>query len=329
MGMMVQDRDGVWQDLTLPFPPGATAGSRSLVRERREKISFDFGDMELVQICLPDIFIVYGDMLLQQRHFRIRSMEGEDVVELNFVLGGNGTVHNEASGAQYNFQPNLHNIMYVPEFDGAASYQSLVPYKFFEIHFSRAYFLDLVSDTGGVLQRLAEKVDRKEEAHAIRESMQITFAMHRCIREIMDCRFSGGLKLLFLQAKCIELLTLQGEAFEQNGPAKTTLTSAHDKDCITYAREYLQQHITDPPTLQELATIAGTNTFKLKNGFKELFNNTVFGYLNEMRLDQASTLLREGMPIKEVADRTGYSSVQHFSTAFRKKFSMPPGKFNA
>lgn len=326
--MMVQDRDGVWQDLTLPFPPGTAEGGRSLVRERREKISFDFGDLELVQICLPDIFIVYGDMLLQQRHFRIRSMAGEDVVELNFALAGNGTVRNKASGAQYHFQPNLHNMVYVPEFDGDASYQSLEPYKFFEVHFSRHYFLDLVKDTGSVLRRFAEKIDRKQEANAIQESMQITFAMHRCIRDIMDCRFSGGLKLLFLQAKCVELLTLQAAAFEQRNPGKTALTSVHDKDCITYAREYLQQHITDPPTLQELAAIAGTNTFKLKNGFKELFNNTVFGYLSEMRLDQARTLLQEGIPIKEVADRTGYSSVQHFSTSFRKKFSMPPGKFN-
>ena len=325
--MMVQDRDGVWQDLTLPFPPGTADPTRSLVRERREKISFDFGDMELVQVCLPDIFIVYGDMQLQQQHFRIRSMEGEDVVELNFALAGNGAVYNQASGAQYNFQPNLHNIMYIPEFDGNASYTSLAPYKFFEVHFSRHYFLDLVKDIGGALRYFAEKIDLKQEAHATPDSMQITFAMHRCIRDIMECRFAGGLKLLFLQAKCIELLTLQAEAFGQRHPGKTALTSTHDKDCITYAREYLQQHITDPPTLQELAALAGTNTFKLKNGFKELFNNTVFGYLNEMRLEQARTLLQEGIPIKEVADRTGYSSVQHFSTSFRKKFSMPPGKF--
>lgn len=326
--MMVQDQDGVWQDLTLPFPPKMADGGRPLVQERREKVSFDFGDMELVQICLPDIFIVYGDMLLQQRHFRIRSMEGEDVVELNFALAGNGTVNNRASGMQYNFSPNLHNIMYIPTFDGDASYHALDPYKFFEVHFTRTYFMDLVKDTGRLLSGFAEKIDSKVEANVHPEGQQMSFAMHRCIREIMDCRFSGGLKLLFLQAKCVELLTLQAAAFEQSVPGKTALTSSHDKDCITYAREYLLQHITDPPTLQELAAIAGTNTFKLKNGFKELFNNTVFGYLNEIRLDQARTLLQEGMPIKEVADRTGYSSVQHFSTSFRKKFSIPPGKFN-
>lgn len=329
MGMLIQNLDGTWLDLTLPFLPRGTEGNQPLVQERREKISFSFGDMELVQISLPDIFIVYGDMQLQQRYFRLRSMEGEDVVELNFALAGNGIVSNRASGAQYHFQSNLHNIMYVPAFDGDAAYASLDPYKFFEVHFSRPYFLDLVKDTGRVLSGFAERIDQKLEANASGESLQITFAMHRCIRDIMDCHLSGGLKLLFLQAKCVELLILQAEAFERSRPGKTTLTSAHDKDCITYAREYLLQHITDPPTLQELAAIAGTNTFKLKNGFKELFNNTVFGYLNEMRLDQARTLLQEGIPIKEVADRTGYSSVQHFSTAFRKKFNIPPGKFIA
>ncbi len=325
--MMVQDRDKVWRDLTLPFPMDEAGAGRPLVQERREKVSFDFGDIELVQICLPDIFIVYGDLRLQERHFRIRSMAGEDVIELNFALNGTGTVNNLVSGARYDFQPNLHNIIYIPEFDGDAAYQSADPYQFFEVHFSRPYFMELVKNTGRVLSGFAEKVDRKQEANVGKESLQVTFAMHRCIRDIMDCRFSGGLKRLFLQAKCVELLTLQAEAFERGNPGKTALTTARDKDCIIYAREYLAAHITEPPTLQELAAISGTNTFKLKNGFKELFNNTVFGYLNDMRLDQARTLLQEGVPVKDVADRTGYSSVQHFSTSFRKKFSVPPGKF--
>jgi AraC family transcriptional activator of pyochelin receptor len=81
-----------------------------------------------------------------------------------------------------------------------------------------------------------------------------------------------------------------------------------------------------PPSLTKLADVAGTNTFKLKNGFKELFGTTVFGYLNEVKLVQAKDMLLSGIQIKEVADILGYSSVQHFGTAFRKKFNTSPGK---
>ena len=72
---------------------------------------------------------------------------------------------------------------------------------------------------------------------------------------------------------------------------------------------------------------AGINEFKLKQGFKQVFNNTVFGYLSDYKLNQARELLLRGnTAIKEVADSLGYSSVQHFSHAFRKKFGVPPGR---
>lgn len=325
MGMLIGDPDGKWQDLTGPFSLGAGL-MPSLVQERREKFSFSFGDLELVQIILPELYIVYGDMLLQQQRFHMRAVDMPETVEMHFSLKGNGRVNNEASGKQYTFDANCHNMMYVPAFDGKACYMDRELYQFFEIHFDRKYFLELVANTSPMLHNFAEKVDGNTEVHAVEEGGHITFAMHQCIRDIMDCRFAGGLKLLYLQSKCIELLALQAASFEKQAHGKTTLTSVYDKDCIMYAREYLLEHITAPPTLTELAAIAGTNTFKLKNGFKELFNNTVFGYLSEVRLEEARKLLQTGMPIKEVADRMGYSSVQHFSTAFRKKFNVPPGK---
>ena len=100
----------------------------------------------------------------------------------------------------------------------------------------------------------------------------------------------------------------------------------YDTDSIHFAREYLLQNATQPPSLTELAKIAGINEFKLKQGFKALYNNTVFGYLTDFKLNQARELLVCNLPIKEVADRLGYSSVQHFNSAFRKKFGLPPGK---
>ncbi|MET3879189.1 AraC family transcriptional regulator [Chitinophaga sp. OAE865] len=326
MGMLIGDLDGNWHDLTGPFALPANDIMPPLVQERREKFSFAFGDLELVQIILPELYIVYGDMLLQQQHFNMRAVNIPDTIEMHFSLKGNGWLNNNATGKQYHFGANRHNLMYVPALDGKACYMDKEMYQFFEVHLDRKYFLELVRDTNPVLYDFAEKVEGKMEVHANDNGEEITFAMYRCIRDIMDCRFAGGLKFLYLQSKCIELLTLQVASFEKQARAKSALTSAYDKDCIMYAKEYLLQHITAPPTLTELAAIAGTNTFKLKNGFKELFNNTVFGYLSDTRLEKAQGLLLAGMPVKEVADRLGYSSVQHFSTAFRKKFSVPPGK---
>jgi AraC-like DNA-binding protein len=301
-----------------------------IVVERREKFSFPFGDCEMVHILFTNVFIVYGDMALKSKSLRMRAIHEPDMVELHFALNGPGTMHNFINNESHTFNANQHNIIYVPEFDGTGSFHGKNNYRFFEIHFLTDYFQQLAQGSCPVLERFAEKVARGEFVNLAQQHLPITAAMHQCIHDIMHCTFTGGLKLLFLQSKCIELLTLQATAFEQaqhTAPASSVLKSVQDRDSIMHAQEYLLQNLQTPPSLSELAVIAGTNEFKLKKGFKELFNNTVFGYLNDTRLGQARELLLSGIPIKEVADQMGYSSVQHFSTAFRKKFGLTPGKF--
>jgi AraC-like DNA-binding protein len=73
--------------------------------------------------------------------------------------------------------------------------------------------------------------------------------------------------------------------------------------------------------------MAGLNEFKLKKGFKETFNQTVFEYLSDVRLETArNDLLNTGKSVTEIACELGYSSLQHFSAAFSKKFGVSPKK---
>lgn len=328
MSMAISDHKDNWIDFEV-FPHRAPlAAGQALVKEQREKYSFPFGDMEFVQIQMPEIYIVYGDMFLKEEKFRMRTMELPPMIELHFAIEGKGTMQNRVSGRSYTFTKNQHNIVYVGDFEGTAEYESHKPFKFFEIHFSPPHFLALANDTNQVLARFADQILAGRDADICGQNLQISLEMHQCIHDIMDCRFKGGIKLLYLQAKCVELLSLQAEAFEQHTfhKSKSSLISSRDHDCIIYAREYLLENLANPPSLTELAAIAGTNTFKLKSGFRELFQTSVFGYLNQVKLNQAKELLQAGLQIKDVANQLGYSSVQHFSTAFRKKFNLPPGK---
>ncbi len=328
MGMQIEDDNGRWMTINGPLDPGQLILNQPLVTEWRDTFSYPFGDAEMVQILFFNTYILYGDMVLKKNRLRMRTVDMPDTVEMHFAFTGNGRLINHVNHKEYAFAPNHHNVLYMPEFDGAGVYPDNIPYRFFEVHFLRSHFLDLARGSCTALERFADKVASGQFADLSHENLPINFAMHRCIQDIIHCQFTGGLKLLFLQAKCIELLTLQAEASEQaqhNKPS-TLLRSSYDKDCIMHARDYLLTHLHDPPSLAALAGIAGINEFKLKRGFKELFNNTVFGFLNDNRLLQAKELLHSGIPIKHIAEQLGYSSVQHFSTAFRKKFGMPPGK---
>ncbi|MBB6502208.1 helix-turn-helix transcriptional regulator [Pedobacter cryoconitis] len=326
MGLCLSDEQGKWTEI------GAIINFSdpllSTVAEHKESYNLPFFDAELIQLSLPDIFIVYGDMRLKKRQIRFRSTNEPDFVELHFSLVGGGIMKNHINGHVHQFDALQHNIIYSPEFDGTGQYSIDKKHQFFEVHFSKNYFLGLVADSGDLLSRFCEKVDQHHFSDISETNLKMTFPIHQCIREIMSCNLSGKLKVLYLQSKCIELLSLQAQAFEQsaNNKSRSVLKSAYERDCIQYAETYLTTHRQKPPTLTELAKIAGINEFKLKNGFKEVFGNTVFGYLNDVRLSEAREQLLSGTTIKAISDDLGYASVQHFSTAFRKKYGLSPGK---
>ena len=153
-----------------------------------------------------------------------------------------------------------------------------------------------------------------------------TCLLYHTIDEVIHCRFTGGLKKIFLLSKSIEILALQAQAIQRSqGTGEPFLKTNYDKEQIVFARDFIVEHVDNPPSLSELSRIAGINEYKLKKGFKATFNNTVFGYLTDYRLELAKRALAEGeKTASEIAFDLGYSSLQHFSGAFKKKFGMSP-----
>lgn len=327
MGINVGKHYGVWKEVggsINQFPdPG------EFVKESRDKYNFSFSDAELLQITTPNLYIVYGDISFKQRELYFRPTNAvPDMVKLRFTLSGHGTIYNAVNKQRYIFNSNQQNIIYMPELDGTGEYDTANNYRFFEVHFAKEKFLHLAENSNTVLQVLADHLDAGHYAQMAEQNLPISWPMQNCIQDIVNCTYTDGLKRLFIESKCTELLVLQAEAFETafSKNKKLPLQSAHDKDSIYYARDYLIQNIHQPPSIAQLAKICGTNEFKLKQGFKGLFDKSIFGYLSDYKLNYAKQLLLEGTPIKSVAFQLGYSSVQHFSNAFSKKFGVPPGK---
>jgi AraC-like DNA-binding protein/PAS domain-containing protein len=94
---------------------------------------------------------------------------------------------------------------------------------------------------------------------------------------------------------------------------------------IRAVRDYLLTHMDQPGSLKDLARNAGINDFKLKNGFKQLYGTTVFGFLYEERMQRAKNMLADmTMPIKEMSVAIGYKNLSNFTAAYKKRFGYPP-----
>ncbi|HEX7845362.1 MAG TPA: AraC family transcriptional regulator, partial [Chitinophagaceae bacterium] len=103
------------------------------------------------------------------------------------------------------------------------------------------------------------------------------------------------------------------------------LANEADREKIVKAREILIQHIGEPITIKELSRKVAINECYLKKGFKELFGTTVFDFYQSQRMEHAKYLLYEkGLSVTEVSMLLGYSSISHFSTAFKKHTGLKP-----
>ena len=103
------------------------------------------------------------------------------------------------------------------------------------------------------------------------------------------------------------------------------LANEEDREKIIKAREVLLQHIGEPLTIKELSRKVAINECYLKKGFKELFGTTIFDFYQSQRMEHARYLLYEkGLSVTEVSVLLGYSSISHFSTAFKKHTGLKP-----
>jgi AraC-like DNA-binding protein len=97
---------------------------------------------------------------------------------------------------------------------------------------------------------------------------------------------------------------------------------------IKRAKEIIIERMSEPPTLNNLSNEVDISLKNLKEGFKKVYGNTVFGYLYEHKMNVASQLLTsKNYNVNEVALHLGYSTSSHFINAFKNKFGTTPKKY--
>lgn len=203
------------------------------------------------------------------------------------------------------------------------------PLKQFVIEFTRDEFAVISKMGSESLQVFAKSALLKPALLYSQMDVAMDAEMLRSIYRISNTAFSEKSRDMRVFAIVLELLVLfQMNAAKDQTSERTYIKSDYDKERIIYARDYLITHMDAPPSLQQLAAIAGINEFKLKCGFKELFHQSPYAYLADVRLEMArAAIQRKEKSISQLAFELGYASLPHFSGAFKKKFGVSPGKF--
>jgi AraC-like DNA-binding protein len=97
---------------------------------------------------------------------------------------------------------------------------------------------------------------------------------------------------------------------------------------IENAKEYLLQHFSEDISLQQLAQHCYVSPFHFSRIFKSILDVSPHQYLAEIRLNHARILLTTtDEPVSDIAFACGYNSIEHFATAFRRRFAVNPTGF--
>jgi len=248
-----------------------------------------------------------------------------DVVRLHLGLKGNYSFRYRQLDTTFDLIGGHHNLLYSKDFEMTV-YNRTLELETFGVQFPRETFLKFTANATDLLKRFSERIINGQPVILTDDWGAVDPAIHQVIDQIIHHRYTGDLQRLFLLSKSIELLVCCAESCERAGKTQAQfLKSPADKEKILAARDLVNARIDSPPSLSEIARAIGLNEYKLKRGFKETFNTTVFGYLTAQRLCLARRyLLDTQKTAAEIAFELGYSTPQHFNNAFKKHFGHTP-----
>ena len=157
----------------------------------------------------------------------------------------------------------------------------------------------------------------------------ITPQISTVLNQIMNEKLSENVKNLYLKGKIFELLGIYfNESNYMDIEQCPFLADEKNVVKIKMAKEIIIKRMTNPPSLKELSSEVDISLKNLKEGFKEIYGYTVYGFLLEYKMNIASKMLStKNYNVNEVADQIGYSTSSHFINAFKNRFGTTPNKY--
>jgi len=260
---------------------------------------------------------VYGLSAHFTRPFSIRYCQAHMPQVVHLCLDLEGEIEVAFHKLRATLTTERHHGLYIDETEYSVNVQNT---KVVHIEIDNQYFLDLLGDSEVWSANLKKKIEQGEMVMS--KVGYLDMAMKQTIHNLLQAPMQGTLQKLLIEAKVLELLAMQ---LGQFALANTARTRSQDKDVYHAVRAHLDCTFQHEHSLSGLARQFGINEFKLKKGFRETFNTTVFAYLLDRRMEHARKLLLDcRVNVNEVSRKVGYKNANHFSTAFKNKFGVSP-----
>lgn len=136
---------------------------------------------------------------------------------------------------------------------------------------------------------------------------------------------------LYYESKVGEILSRIMSNY-RNDLNRRTLAASHlhisDLKYLHLVRLALEKNLVAPPSLDQLCKLSGMGQTKLKEAFKLAFDNTLYGYVREVRMKRALMYISdETLSIQEIASLVGFQTPGKFTKAFKETYGFTPREY--
>ena len=249
-------------------------------------------------------------------HFK-KDEPAENYLELRFCLAGN--IYCKHKEAECDLC-KVHSSRICKERIDSVD---VLSFKFLTVHLSQFTRPLKISDT------LTNNILHFSHKSSFSKILPLCGRTRIVLEGLLNHSYTGSLENIYINAQTQMLLLYSLECMIGDKAIESFsckfLANEADREKISKAREILLQNIGEPITIKELSRKVAINECYLKKGFKELFGTTIFDFYQSQRMEHARYLLYEkGLSVTEVSLMLGYSSISHFSTAFKKHTGLKP-----
>jgi len=224
-----------------------------------------------------------------------------DAPLLSLVLQGHATEENAGRSRELSSQ----SLLYTPSF-ASHGHRFLTPGRWLNIQFS-ARWIARVGAEAGVLPAASQLVSGGSTVNwASRLGAEI-----REPDAVSQFAIEGALLLLISDLSRLPALG------ERRRPR-----------WLKVIEDAIEASIAEPPTVTDLAALAGVHASHVLRTFRQYHGCTVATYVRKQRLERArANIASSKLPLSSIALQAGFADQSHLTRAFRQAFGETPGQY--
>ena len=155
------------------------------------------------------------------------------------------------------------------------------------------------------------------------ESVEISSCMRNILRE-MELKNTGyeDVCQAYMEILIIRLMRSTSLAVQSDPQV-----ISGNRQCAA-VRRHIDLHFKEPLTLEQLAEEAHMNKYYLSHAFKREYGISPINYMISRRVEESKYLLAEtDLPMSQIAQLLGFSSLSYFSQVFRRSQNISPMEY--